>query len=145
MKEKTMKRRVFRTLSVLLIAGLFLTACQGGRNGSNPDEATDEEAVFAVNVTSAVQGEIFDYLEVNGDVVAESSVDVFADTSGKLLRLAVSVGDYVRKDQTIASVDPSRPGQTFAPSPVKSPINGTITRIPATSGLRSHRRFRWLR
>ena len=87
-----MKRRVFRTLSVLLIAGLFLTACQGGRNGSNPDEATDEEAVFAVNVTSAVQGEIFDYLEVNGDVVAESSVDVFADTSGKLLRLAVSVG-----------------------------------------------------
>ena len=31
-------------------------------------------------------------------------------------------------------MDPSRPGQTFAPSPVKSPINGTITRIPGDIG-----------
>ncbi len=117
---------------------LLLGACgAGGPKAAAGEGAADpenEEAVFAVNVTEAVEGELFDYLEVNGDIVAQSSVDVFADTSGKLLRLNVAIGDYVSKDQVIAQVDPSRPGQNFAASPVKSPITGTVTSIPGEVG-----------
>jgi multidrug efflux pump subunit AcrA (membrane-fusion protein) len=112
---------------------LLLVSCQGKGPGAK-DAAEEEETLFAVNVTRAVQGQLFDYLEVNGDVVAQSSVDIYADTSGKLFRLNVTVGDYVHKDQVIAEVDPSRPGQTFAVSPVKSPISGTITRVPSDIG-----------
>lgn len=122
----------------LLAVLLLVSACGAGGPKAAAGEAAlpenAEETVFAVNVTEAVKGELFDYLEVNGDIVAQSSVDVFADTSGKLLRLNVGIGDYVSKDQIIAEVDPSRPGQTFAASPVKSPITGTVTSIPGEVG-----------
>lgn len=126
-------------VAVALLATLLLvSACGAGgpqaAAGEGAAPEAEEETVFAVNVTEAVEGELFDYLEVNGDIVAQSSVDVFADTSGKLLRLNVAIGDYVSKDQIIASVDPSRPGQTFAASPVKAPIAGTITSIPGEVG-----------
>jgi membrane fusion protein, multidrug efflux system len=127
------------TVMLLLFAVLVLASgCQGRDARQSEAEAAEaaesQETVFAVNVTRSVEGQIFDYLEVNGDIVAESSVDVFADTSGKLLRLNVGIGDYVRKEQVIAQVDPSRPGQTFAASPVKSPISGTVTSIPGEVG-----------
>ncbi|WP_321990790.1 efflux RND transporter periplasmic adaptor subunit [Marispirochaeta aestuarii] len=118
---------------IALIILLLLASCQGKGPGAQ-GAAEEEETLFAVNVTKAVQGQLYDYLEVNGDIVAQSSVDIYADTSGKLFRLNVAVGDYVYKDQVIAEVDPSRPGQTFATSPVKSPITGTITRVPSDIG-----------
>ncbi|WP_319475513.1 efflux RND transporter periplasmic adaptor subunit [Marispirochaeta aestuarii] len=118
---------------IALIILLLLASCQGKGPGAR-GAAEEEETLFAVNVTKAVQGQLYDYLEVNGDIVAQSSVDIYADTSGKLFRLNVAVGDYVYKDQVIAEVDPSRPGQTFATSPVKSPISGTITRVPSDIG-----------
>lgn len=90
--------------------------------------------VFAVNTTRAVEGQILDYLEVNGDVVTRSSIDIFADTAGKLTKLAIRLGDTIEKDQIIAEVDPSRPGMKFVVSPVKSPIAGTIIDIPAQVG-----------
>jgi RND family efflux transporter MFP subunit len=61
-------------------------------------------------------------------------VDVFADTSGKLTKLNVRLGQYVVKDQVIAEIDPSRPGMTFVASPVKSPIAGTVIELPAQVG-----------
>ncbi|WP_319559700.1 efflux RND transporter periplasmic adaptor subunit [Marispirochaeta sp.] len=127
--KKLQKLSAAAALAVILL----LTACQGKGPGE-AEEAEQEEPLFAVNVTRAVEGQLYDYLEVNGDVVAQSSVDIYADTSGKLFRLNVTVGDYVYKDQVIAEVDPSRPGQTFAVSPVKSPISGTITRTPSDIG-----------
>lgn len=98
---------------------------------ADPDNVT---TVFAVNTTRAVKGEILDYLEVNGDVMTATRVDIFADTAGKLTKLDIRLGDNVEKDQVIAEVDPSRPGMTFVASPVKSPIAGTITEIPVRIG-----------
>ena len=123
------------TTGILLLGSalLLLTGCPG-RPGQKAQEEAKEETVFAVNTTKAVTGQLFDYLEINGDIVAQSSVDVYADTTGKLSHMNVTVGDYVRKNQVIAEVDPSRPGQTFAASPVKSPISGTVTSIPGDIG-----------
>jgi multidrug efflux pump subunit AcrA (membrane-fusion protein) len=90
--------------------------------------------VFAVNTTKAVRGGITNYLELNGDVETKSTVDIFADTMGKLVSLKIRVGDRITKDQVIAEVDPSRPGSVFVASPVKSPIAGTITSIPVNIG-----------
>jgi multidrug efflux pump subunit AcrA (membrane-fusion protein) len=90
--------------------------------------------VFAVNTTKAVRGQITNYLELNGDVETKSTVDIFADTMGKLVTLNIRVGDRITKNQVIAEVDPSRPGSVFVASPVKSPIAGTITSIPVYVG-----------
>ncbi len=127
---------VARRLS-LLTAVVLLAACNGPPPGDDPGVATSDdtvETVFAVNVTPAIQGQINDYLEVNGDVQVTASVDVYADTIGELTALYVNVGDRIAEDQVIAEVDPSRPGQNFVPSPVTAPISGTVTRIPARVG-----------
>ncbi len=102
---------------------------QGSENGNG-----EQETVFAVSTTKAVQGQIKDYIEVNGDVVTKTKVDTYPDTAGKLSSLYVEVGDRVWKDQVIAEVDPSKPGMQFSASPVKAPISGTITSLPVQVG-----------
>lgn len=131
------------TLSLIFAVAFSLTGCDriaertgGERGGDGADAAASAppETVFAVNVTPAVQGQINDYIDVNGDVQTTTSVDVFATTAGEVVRLLTRVGQTVEADQVIAEVDPSRPGQTFAVSPVRAPIAGTITRLPARVG-----------
>src|SRR6056297_2415739 len=105
----------------------------GTEQGPGQGEA-EQEAVFAVSTTQAVQGQIKDYIDVNGDVVTKTRVDTYPDTAGKLSGLYVEVGERVRKDQVIAEVDPSRPGMQFSASPVKAPISGMITSLPVQVG-----------
>lgn len=138
-------RRLLTVTAATLI--LTLAACSpgegpgGGQSGQGEngggEQVTGEQnvdSVFAVNVTPAVQGEINDYIEINGDVQTTASVDAFSDTNGEIVRLYVRVGQTVQAGETIAEVDPSRPGQNFSLSPVRAPITGTITRLPARVG-----------
>ncbi len=127
-------------LGAAVAAALLLAGCGRPSAAKDPagagtvDPRTQPGTVFAVNITRAVEGQINDYIELNGDVETRSSVDIFADTTGKLSRLAIRVGDRVARDQVIAEVDPSRPGMVFVVSPVKSPIAGTVTAIPNQVG-----------
>jgi multidrug efflux pump subunit AcrA (membrane-fusion protein) len=108
-------------------------------NANKPGEpgaaAPIQVPVFAVNTTTAVQGQIRDYLALSGDIVAGSTVDAYSDATGKVTRLFVSVGSRVRKDDPIAEVDPSRPGMSFIPGIAKAPISGTVVALPAQVGM----------
>lgn len=145
-------RKYNKTIVFAFIAGLaaavLVTGCGGGNpfgsrggpgapGGPGGQSAGEEEAVFAVNITPAVEGEIYDYFELNGDVKAAAEVDAFPTTSGEVLRILTDVGRYVEKDQVIAEIDPSRPGQTFVASPVKAPISGTVTAVPVQIGAKA--------
>lgn len=96
--------------------------------------AGGQQTVFAVNVTPAIEGEINDYIELNGEIQTISTIDVFPETNGELTELYVRVGESVRRDQVIAEVDPSRPGQNFVASPVRAPISGTVVEVPGRVG-----------
>jgi RND family efflux transporter MFP subunit len=80
------------------------------------------------------RGEIADYIRINGNVMPVRNIDIFPDTAGRLSRLMVSLGDNVTDGQVIAQIDPSRPGLSFALSPVRSTISGTITSLPYDVG-----------
>lgn len=130
-------------VAFLLLAGCDAISRPGSPDGEEPlpDGAPSEEirgpnvdTVFAINVTPAVQGEIRDYIEVNGDVRTTTNIDVYPNTAGEVVRLYTSVGRTVQANQVIAEIDPSRPGQNFALSPVTAPIAGTITRLPVRVG-----------
>lgn len=126
-----------RITIILLTSIILISACSNAKKDTKADIQNIEEeqiTVFAVSTTESVEGEIKDYLQLNGDVTAKTTVDTFADTAGKLNRLYIKVGDTVRKDQIIAEVDPSRPGMTFASSPVKASISGTVTQVPIQIG-----------
>ena len=140
--KKVGKIVVLLLLAALLGIGIYFGLERFGseNNGKaiagaeGPAGDTEQETVFAVSTTKAVQGQIKDYIDVNGDVVTKTRVDTYPDTAGKLSGLYVEVGDRVRKDQVIAEVDPSRPGMQFSASPVKAPISGMITSLPVQVG-----------
>lgn len=135
---------VLAFLAVLMLGGCDAISRSGG-DGDTGDDAPSSGAprevrspnvdtVFAVNVTPAIQGEIRDYIEVNGDVRTTTSIDVYANTAGEVVRLYTSVGRTMQAEELIAEIDPSRPGQNFALSPVTAPIAGTVTRLPVRVG-----------
>ncbi|MCK5152745.1 MAG: efflux RND transporter periplasmic adaptor subunit [Spirochaetales bacterium] len=125
-----------RLLLVLISILILVSGCKKtDQSDKNTAEENDEQlTVFAVSTTRAVKGEIKDYLQLNGDIAARTTVDTFADTAGKIKNLFVRVGDTVRKNQIIAEIDPSRPGMTFAASPVKASISGTVTKVAVQIG-----------
>jgi multidrug efflux pump subunit AcrA (membrane-fusion protein) len=136
-----MKAKKLRlTLSVLLLTVLFFSGCEsikkfrekkkpGGPEGEKP------VPVFAVNTTTAAQGQIQDYIALAGDIVAGSTVDVYSEAAGKIANVFVAIGQRVERGQGIAAVDPSRPGMDFNLSVAAAPINGTIIALPAQIGM----------
>jgi len=126
-------------LTLLII---FLLIAIGGAgyalNQKMAKEKSDsKEEVQVIPVTQSVvsRSTIYTTYKGNGDVTAASSIDVYPDTpSGKVVSITVELGDYVEKDQILLWIDPSRPGQTYARSPVKAPVSGTVTKLNTSVG-----------
>ncbi|MDR2865175.1 MAG: efflux RND transporter periplasmic adaptor subunit [Spirochaetaceae bacterium] len=87
-----------------------------------------------VRVTPIVIGEITKSIVVNGDIIASRQVSVFPQVSGKIAGLNKQVGDRVSKSEIIAYIDPSRPGEVFSNSPIRSTISGTVIQAPLNTG-----------
>ncbi len=86
------------------------------------------EKVFTVRTASVEKGTIEDYIKLSGDVITKVNVDAYADVQyGKISKIYVDIGDYVKKGQIIAKVDPSLPGTKYNESPVRAPITGYVT------------------
>ena len=103
----------------------------GGRPAGGPDAGRQAAVVRAVEV---VRGTVENRLVVNGDVLARSQVAIYPTVAGKLTELRFRVGDRVNRGQTVALVDPSRPGEFYSQSPVVSTISGTILQTPVNPG-----------
>ncbi|MCA1950003.1 MAG: efflux RND transporter periplasmic adaptor subunit [Treponema sp.] len=123
--------------AALLIVFLLVSCGQlakGASKGST-QEAVVQFPVFAVSTTQAVRGQIRDYLSLSGDIVSGTTVDAYSDVAGRVIKLYVTVGQRVQKDDPIAEVDPSRPGMNFVPGVVKAPIAGTVVALPVQLGM----------
>lgn len=110
--------------AVLALAGLLILS------GCKKEQAQEGEAVqiYAVRTAPVTAGEIQDYIKLSGEIITKINVDAYADVSyGRIRQLQVDVGDYVRRNQVIAYVDPSTPGTVYNLSPVVAPISGYIT------------------
>ncbi|MDR2181645.1 MAG: efflux RND transporter periplasmic adaptor subunit [Treponema sp.] len=119
-----------------LLAGALFTVFLGAGCKKSGDEKSRQEApVFAVNTTTAVQGQIWDYLALSGDIVAGSTVDVYSDVAGKVTRLYADIGSRVNRGSPIAAVDPSKPGMNYVPGVATAPIAGTVVSLPAQVGM----------
>ena len=125
-----MKKYKIQTFAILAVI-VFLINCGGKEKSGNP---AGEAPVFAVNTTTAVQGQIWDYIALSGDIVAGSTVDVFSDVAGRVTWVYVELGSRVSRGSPIAAVDPSRPGMYYIPAVATSTIAGTVIGLPAQVG-----------
>lgn len=122
-------------LLLTLLLTLLLSGCGMGGAEETPEDSASEEEFTVTVAVQRMQPQVFsDYFEAAGEIQPESSVDVFAETVGELSELSVEKGDRVTRDQVIAQVDPSRPGQRFSASPVRAPISGTIVGVTTRIG-----------
>jgi multidrug efflux pump subunit AcrA (membrane-fusion protein) len=92
------------------------------------------DTVFSVRTAEAVTRDLQAYLEVNGNIINENQVAVNPDMGGKLVSMGVTLGGRVQKGDMIAQVDPSKPGSSYALSPVIAPIAGIVVSTPASIG-----------
>jgi multidrug efflux pump subunit AcrA (membrane-fusion protein) len=115
-------------------------AAQGSQAGARPQapglpQGQDgARAVTTVRVTEVTAGTIENSVMVNGDVLAASQVSIYPNMAGKLTQMHFRIGDRVNRGQTVAAVDPSRPGEEYSESPVVSTISGTVLSVPASLG-----------
>ena len=123
-------RNILCALAALSIV-FFFAGC--GDKANKGDDGSDVP-VFAVNTSTAVQGQIWDYIALSGDIIAGSTVDVFSNVAGKVTRVYVQLGNRVDRGSSIAAVDPSLPGMNFIPAVATAPIAGTVIALPAQIG-----------
>lgn len=120
--------------AVSLIAILAFAGCGNKKSAGAGKSSDEEEQTFVVGTMITKTGNFDDYLEFGGDIASVNSVAVMPDQAGKITNILVSVGDMVSRGQTIAYVNPLRAGAVYNDSPVKSPISGRVTSLPATLG-----------
>lgn len=122
-------------IAALLVVPNLLKGKPGAHAGGPAGFGAPAATVYSVKAQVLATGSLRDYLQLNGDVVTETNVDIFPDTGGRLATVRVQVGDSVVKGKTlIAEVDPSKPGASYALSPVYSPLTGTLTSLTAQLG-----------
>jgi len=102
----------------------------GGKAGGAPAGG----AAIAVETIPVNRKDVSQYIRVNGDVILESQVEIYSDTSGRLVESAVKAGEKVSVNQVVARVDPSLPGQNYSVSTVRSTIAGTVLSVPLHVG-----------
>ena len=64
-----------------------------------------EETVYTVKSEAVSKSDLQEYLRLNGTVKAENTISVYPDIGGKLTRVPVTLGSYVKKGQLIAEVE----------------------------------------
>src|SRR5574344_16086 len=126
---KITKKRI--GLVAAVIAVLVILALLPKKHATHPAQ---EATVYTVRTDCATKKNLQEYLIMNGNIKADNSISVFPDIGGKLVNVPVTLGNYVKRGQIIAEVDPSTPGTVYARSAVYARIEGYVTSLPLTQG-----------
>jgi len=125
-------------LTIIMLCIAVLVGCKA-KDKAASDKGTqnqkkEEKSVFAVDVIKVVRGEFNDYIKLYGNIQSKRNVKVFPDQNGKVANLYVRLGQTVSKGTKLMDIDPSKPGMTYANSPVFAPVAGSVTSLPFKIG-----------
>jgi multidrug efflux pump subunit AcrA (membrane-fusion protein) len=139
-----MKRRGFVTVVILALIAIFaLSIAFSYIQGRQPKKGAAQPAASAgarsagataVRVSEAASGVIENSIVINGDVLAGKEVSLYPAMAGRLAEARLKAGDTVRQGQTVAMIDPSRPGEVYVQSPVAATVSGTVMSAPLVVG-----------
>lgn len=120
---------------LFLITTIACVSCSKNKE-TDPAEAEKEDFIQAVRVENFEPSNLRKFIELNGNIRAEKSMNVYPIVSGKITGTPVHLGSTVKKGDTVAYVDPSIPGSRYSINEVVSPISGTVISIPLKEGTR---------
>ena len=96
-----------RLLPFLLLTLMFAAACSRGPAEASVRAAGTKPAPLAVTVATAENRKLERTISVTGSLVADESVTVSPEVSGRVLSIAADFGQSVRKGEVIAEIDPT--------------------------------------
>lgn len=74
------------------------------KDGKDKDKDKDKKAPVPVNITAVTAAPISSYISSTANVVAENEVKIVSEADGRVERLLVEEGDYVREGATLATL-----------------------------------------
>ena len=132
MKRKNVYALVGMLALLALIAKIAATATE--KKAPDGGDASAAVAAFTVTSITAKVSDMRAYIELNGLIEADNTVEACPEINGRYARQLVALGDRVRKGDIIATVDPSKPGAPYSMSPIRAPISGTVVSLPQKIG-----------
>jgi multidrug efflux pump subunit AcrA (membrane-fusion protein) len=121
---------------IALFAGLIALVVFEKLRPSEQDQEQRQSSRTAttIRVTPVSAGTIEKSVILNGEILARNQVTIFPTVGGKLVETRLGIGDRVASGQTVAMIDPSRPGEVYSRSPVVSTVSGTVLNAPYSVG-----------
>ncbi|GMO66303.1 MAG: efflux RND transporter periplasmic adaptor subunit [Treponemataceae bacterium] len=134
MAKRTKKFMVVVTTIGIAAALVFVPVllAQDGKAASETE--ADKAPVYSVKTAEAEERTLEAYLEINGDVVSGTRLEVLSETAGKLVMVKAALGSRVRKGELIAQIDPSSIGNRYMLNSVYAPISGIVCASPLAAG-----------
>ena len=107
---------------------------QGGAMPGGAGRAQASRNASTVRVVPVAPDTIEQSVIINGEIYARNQVTIFPSVSGRVIETYYTVGDRVNRGDTVAMIDPSRPGEVFSRSPVISTVSGTVLQASYSIG-----------
>lgn len=121
-----MKKKIIVSAILLFVAAIIgyniYNKIQTSKKGQRPNE-------FAVGIQVLKKESVDISYEFNGILEGDPQVKVYSDISGKFIQNLVSEGNFIKKNDTIATIDRDIIGADYLSAPVRSPISGMVKKL----------------
>lgn len=130
------RKKTIAGIAIAALLAIIAKAALGAfeKQGNKDGEAPAAETTFSVTTHSIEPKDLSAYIELNGIVDADNTVEVYPEIGGKYVNQRVQLGTKVNKGDIIANVDPSKPGSPYSYCPIRAPISGTVTSLTRRPG-----------
>lgn len=115
---------------VILIVAVVLRMGASQRKGQREEVSQ----VIPVEVVSVIKGDVLSTCEILGTIVADKTAQVFPETMGRIMRVLVKEGTYVKKDANIMAMRSETVGFEYEEGFIKSPISGNVGKMMVDVG-----------
>ena len=95
----------WKTAGIALVVLLLLQGCKEGDNKADASRKPQERITYSINAEFPSRMSLFDSKEMDGNILAERSVDVVSKGTGECKKMLVEEGDIVKEGQVIAELD----------------------------------------
>lgn len=134
-KKKIPVKKWLKYGAWLFVLLFVIALAQSRSKGNGKNNGKSAVKLFPVVTGKVVRGTAVERISLNGEIKGLNQADIYPDVPGKIKQIFVREGQYVYKNQLVATVDRSQVGMVFMPAAVRSPISGVIGKIYVDQGV----------